>query len=462
MAMVASHKLLFTHYQKDGVDNHTYHRKFLAHVDTLKTYGGMGVVGVVPTFLSAKIKELAIAGKIINAAHPTDQERALTVSAVRDEYLAALMLSGANRDRFGELRTDLKNQFGYGDDQYLKMVDTCLALLNHWTPMNQPKSPRGTRTPNTTDSTRDKDKDDNEALVFAQDSKKPPGNSTANTPDDSSSSKSSCSSSLKKPTNVRCKTCGRLGHTLLVCPDSKPLAQIHAMTAEVDDVSVASTDFKVIILAQEGGHSSIDPNFLLLDSQSTVNLFSNPSFIDNVQPTARPIQVHCNKDIMPTSNIADFGSNEVYLNQDGIANVLLLHLLAKKHHITYNSCDRGGVFKVQTTGVFLEFKPTNKGLHALNLSNNPKAAHVLVTSTPPNDDHLHVNTVRNNYEGFTKKQVQHACEAHRIMLMTGVPTERCFECMVRLNQLQDCPITHEDIKIDHAIYNCNLANTRGK
>jgi hypothetical protein len=38
------------------------------------------------------------------------------------------------------------------------------------------------------------------------------------------------------------------------------------MTAEVDNASVASTDSEVIILAQEGGHSSIDPNFLLLDS----------------------------------------------------------------------------------------------------------------------------------------------------------------------------------------------------
>ena len=33
------------------------------------------------------------------------------------------------------------------------------------------------------------------------------------------------------------------------------------------------------------------------------------------------------------------------------------------------------------------------------------------------------------------------------MLMTGVPTEPGFERMVRLNQLQDCPITHKDIKI---------------
>ncbi len=32
MATVASHKCLFTYYQKVGVDNHTYQRKFLAHI----------------------------------------------------------------------------------------------------------------------------------------------------------------------------------------------------------------------------------------------------------------------------------------------------------------------------------------------------------------------------------------------------------------------------------------------
>ena len=36
MATVASHKHLYTHYQKDGVNNHTYHWEFLAHVETLE------------------------------------------------------------------------------------------------------------------------------------------------------------------------------------------------------------------------------------------------------------------------------------------------------------------------------------------------------------------------------------------------------------------------------------------
>ena len=64
---------------------------------------------VVPTFLASKIKELANAGTITDADNPTDAERALAVAAIREEYLAALMLSGAHRERFGDLCTHLKN-----------------------------------------------------------------------------------------------------------------------------------------------------------------------------------------------------------------------------------------------------------------------------------------------------------------------------------------------------------------
>ena len=250
------------------------------------------------------------------------------------------------------------------------------------------------------------------------------------------------------------------------------------MTTDTYDASVASDTSSVILIAQTNARSSIDPDFLLLDSQSTINLFSNPHHVDNVRPAEHPIQVHCNKGIMPATNVADFGTNEVYVNQDGIANVLSLFLLGKKHHITYDSHDRGGVFKVHTSQGIMEFKPTSKGLHALNLKDNPEAAHLLVTSShvsssatddssppvrlPPSADQLHVvTTVRDNYEGFTKKQVQRANEARRIMLMTGVPTARAFESMVPLNQLQDCPITHNDIKTAQAIFGHDLANTRG-
>ena len=52
------------------MDNHTFHREFAAHVEILETYGGVGVVGVVPTFLTEKIKQLAADGLIADPDNP--------------------------------------------------------------------------------------------------------------------------------------------------------------------------------------------------------------------------------------------------------------------------------------------------------------------------------------------------------------------------------------------------------
>ncbi len=120
------------------------------------------------------------------------------------------------------------------------------------------------------------------------------------------------------------------------------------------------------------------------------------------------------------------------------------------------------MFKVHISGGLVEFKSTSHGLHALDLHDNPNAAHLLVTSTYPNKAHLHVNTVHKNNKGFTPKQIKQAHEVRLLMLMTGVPSKCAFLSMVCLNQLKDCPITHDDIKIAHTLFGPDLANIRGK
>jgi hypothetical protein len=143
MATVTSHKQLFTHYQREGINNHTYHHDFLAHIETIETYGGMGAIGIVPAFLNMKMKEMADANLISDVNTPTDKENAAAVQAVFDEYLDTLMLSGSNHDKFSNLRNDLKNQYWYGEDCYPKTIDQTLSLLNCWlpsTPVHAPKA----------------------------------------------------------------------------------------------------------------------------------------------------------------------------------------------------------------------------------------------------------------------------------------------------------------------------------
>ena len=109
-----------------------------------------------------------------------------------------------------------------------------------------------------------------------------------------------------------------------------------------------------------------------------VHLFSQSDHVDNIRPTARPIHVHCNKGSLDTTLQADFSDMPVYFDSRGIANVLSLYQLGQKFHVTYDSRDRGSVFKVHTTAGVVKFSPTAKGLHAIILKENPDAALVLV------------------------------------------------------------------------------------
>jgi hypothetical protein len=100
MATVASQKKLFTFFQHDGMDISSYHR------DTIITYGGMGAIGITPTFVAQKLHEMHAAKLCNDPAKPTDTELAAAHKDVRDEFLAALMYSGANRIVTGRYETN--------------------------------------------------------------------------------------------------------------------------------------------------------------------------------------------------------------------------------------------------------------------------------------------------------------------------------------------------------------------
>ncbi len=95
MATVASHKRLFTYFQHDGVNNSTYHQEFMAHIETIETYGGLGAVGIIPIFLAQKYKDMHTAGTIQDPDAPSNDERVKAIKAVREEFLGGLMISSA-------------------------------------------------------------------------------------------------------------------------------------------------------------------------------------------------------------------------------------------------------------------------------------------------------------------------------------------------------------------------------
>ncbi len=136
-------------------------------------------------------------------------------------------------------------------------------------------------------------------------------------------------------------------------------------------MSRISHDNNAMLLAQQEGWQAINSDLVLINSQSTVDLFTNPNHVQNIRLAKQPIPANCT---LVTTEEADFGDTPVYFDTRGIANVLSLYRLGKKICVTYDSSNHDGVFQVHTTKGIVKFKPTPKGLHALNLNSlTPKS-----------------------------------------------------------------------------------------
>ena len=109
-----------------------------------------------------------------------------------------------------------------------------------------------------------------------------------------------------------------------------------------------------------------------------------------------------------------FGGIEVWQHLKDVANIFSLKILKKRHHVIYNSKDRDGVFKVHTTQEVVKFIPHERGLHYLDLKDSKEGDIALVTR------------IRENFEGFMKKQVKWAIKACHFQAMLGHPLRKDF------------------------------------
>ena len=73
-----------------------------------------------------------------------------------------------------------------------------------------------------------------------------------------------------------------------------------------------------------------------------------------------------------------------------------------------------------------------------------------------------VQTMRKNFEGFTKRELKKAILARHKQQQVGIPSEKEFARMVSGNHVKNAPITVQDISNARAIFGLLLENTRGK
>jgi len=84
--------------------------------------------------------------------------------------------------------------------------------------------------------------------------------------------------------------------------------------------------------------AAIPKGWILLDSQSTVDVFSNAKLLTNVHDMKRNLVLYCNVGKAIISNKGDLkGYGSVWFYPDIIANILSLSKVQCKHKVMYNS-----------------------------------------------------------------------------------------------------------------------------
>ncbi len=99
MSIVGAIKNLLYFFQKPTQSNSDYHEDFMAMVEVIEEYGGAGSLTYFPNMIK---KELMTKGIDMDKASGDEMKKAK--KTVRDKFLPALMLNGANRDKYEELK----------------------------------------------------------------------------------------------------------------------------------------------------------------------------------------------------------------------------------------------------------------------------------------------------------------------------------------------------------------------
>jgi hypothetical protein len=158
------------------------------------------------------------------------------------------------------------------------------------------------------------------------------------------------------------------------------------------------------VIHHQGG-TPISRNWILLDNQSTVDVFCNSGLLQNTRKVNKTMNIKCNAGVTRTSWVGDLPDyGQVWYNKAGIANILSLSKVEDKYRITYDSADEKQFIVHKDDGEKRCLKKAN-GLFYLNARET--SGTVLV------------NTVEDNKSRYTNRDYTQATLARKLQNIIG-------------------------------------------
>jgi hypothetical protein len=340
---------------KQGRDSdQAYQIKFLNTVQVLEQCGAS--LGEDPLTRAMVCKDLGFQANTNIAAKISE-----ITTTVRDYTLGAALILGADPERYSSMVRGLKNASLAGRDEWPKNITAAYSYLSKWE--GDDTNTRGSR--------------DCEGVAFTN--------------------------SVRKPQpwheKMKCRKCDKMGHIAAFCEEKKESSTnvqvtdaheeaaqqlLHAMEQEAngedyyadlflcEDEEHRSASFQV----KDGVNGGrIPKEWILLDSQSTTDAFSNPDLLRDIHEVRGSLTIHTQAGKAVTKLRGTVpGYGEVWYCPDGIANILSLAHVAKTRLVTFNSTN-GNQFEVtKDDGSTRLFKQSQHGLYYYDMKNSKSSA----------------------------------------------------------------------------------------
>ena len=420
MSIMDAHRSFLTCVQAPGQTVEEYADTLTGWANTIKTHGGTVMYNY----------------KLIPEKESTDSPARSVEDRQKLAYqrtLASALINGADPSRYGTLVTDLRNQYAKGKDEYPKDIVAAQNLLVIY------KTPANALTPRNGGNPRNPVAASPEAsaLTFAQRGgaatvTRPTTPIVAGPPVPGSDGRTLA--------DIDCFTCRRYGHHAGECP----------ATPAVSGTTLAQFAY---MLAQAGGDPSIDPNWILLDSQSTLSVFKNPDMLTNIRQSPHVIRALTNGGHQDSTMVGNFPNlGEVWYNTKLIANILSLAAVRKVCRVTMDSLREPTMFVHRLDSSLMKFVEHASGLYVYK----PNDTNATATG------YTMVSTVAAQQKLFSRRAVQAADVARDLYRLLGRPDEKEFYDILKKNMIRNCPVTPDDAQRALVVYGPDIAVVKGK
>ena len=196
-------------------------------------------------------------------------------------------------------------------------------------------------------------------------------------------------------------------------------------------------------------------NYCILDTGSTVSIMGNKTFCDRVFTSDRELELITNGGIMLSKQrctVPKFG--EVWFNKNSVMNIFGFADVVKRYRIKYDSTIEDA-FWVYVGSKIVKFRKIWNGLYAISPGVNDDGAkmHLLMQF---------LTTVEENKEFYSERQIAGAKKARDLFHTLGCPSVDDMRAAIRMNLINNLPITLADIKVAQEIYGPDIAALKGK